>query len=141
MFRVASHVLTSILGKVRAALDGRRRSRWSFLSTSRRTEQRVFRSTNISRADGPCQHRRKIRNFKRLQLRWQLRLTAGLHTYCCEFGVPRDCSPGTAAGHCSQTSYAFCCGVGPPPTYGVPNGDFDANVLESTEVSAAPLLI
>ena len=25
----------------------------------------------------------------------------------CDFGVPGDCSPGTEAGHCSQTSYTL----------------------------------
>ena len=39
------------------------------------------------------------------------------YAYCYEFGLPSDCSPGTPAGQCSLTSYAFCCGVGTPVTY------------------------
>ena len=62
------------------------------------------------------------------------------YTYCRECGVPRDCSPRTAAGHCSQTSYAFCCGHA-SHLRRTNHGHFDPNVLESTEVSAAPLLI
>ena len=48
-------------------------------------------------------------DFNTLQLRWQLRLTAGLRrtrtTVSSVFLA-------TAAGHCSQTWYGFCCGVG-----------------------------
>merc|ERR1712136_543150 len=37
------------------------------------------------------------------------------YAYCCEFGVPCDCSQGsTASGQCEEASYAFCCGVGTP---------------------------
>lgn len=33
--------------------------------------------------------------------------------FCCELGVPCDCSKGvTAPGQCQQSSYAFCCSIG-----------------------------
>jgi len=33
--------------------------------------------------------------------------------FCCEFGVPCDCSKGvTSPGQCTQDSYAFCCSIG-----------------------------
>ena len=53
---------------------------------------------------------------QRSQWRWQLQSTS--NAFCSEFGVPCDCSPGTAAGQCSLTSHAFCCGVGTLVTYG-----------------------
>merc|ERR1712012_738359 len=37
------------------------------------------------------------------------------YMFCCDFGVPCDCSQGsTASGQCEEASYAFCCGVGTP---------------------------
>ena len=43
-----------------------------------RTEQHVFRSTNETRFDGPCQGTGGNFGFNTLQLRWQLQLTSGL---------------------------------------------------------------
>ena len=90
-----------------------------------RTEQRVFRSTNKTLVDGPCQGTGGRFGFQdaATEVAAPINCRSTPYTYCCEFGVPRDCSPGTAAGHCSQTSYAFCCGVGTLPTYGVPTMD------------------
>ena len=60
--------------------------------------------------------REEALDFKRLQMRWQLRLTAGLRrTRTAVSSV----FLATAAGHCSQTSHGFCCCVGTLPTYGV----------------------
>jgi len=37
------------------------------------------------------------------------------YAFCCEVGVPCDCTKGvTAPGQCEQASYAFCCSVGAP---------------------------
>ena len=73
---------------------------------------------------------------QRLQLRCQLCSTVSLRRTrtAIESCVPFDCSQvTTAAGQCSQTSYAFCCGVGTPCICSEPPvlGDiiFDCNVL------------
>jgi len=43
------------------------------------------------------------------------------YVFCCEVGVPCDCTKGTTApGQCKPESYAFCCRIGTPCDCSVP---------------------
>ena len=76
---------------------------WGLLSVMYREQASLVSACSIpSLQSHPVQ--------QRLQLRWQLPLTASLrHTaYCCEFSVPCDCSQETtAAGLCSTDVIRF----------------------------------
>ena len=63
-----------------------------------KTEQHVFRSTNETRFDGPCQGTGGNFGFQEAatEVAAPINCRSTPYTYCCEFGVPRDSSPGSA---------------------------------------------
>ena len=73
-----------------------------------RTEQHVFRSTNETRFDGPSQGTGGNFGFQyaATEVAAPINFRSTPYMCCCEFGVPRDCSPKTSAGHCWFT--LFC---------------------------------
>ena len=76
------------------------------LSPFRGTELRVFRCDNEIRIAGPCQDAGEgFRIQEKLVLVALLQCESSLYAYCCEFGVPCECSREiTTAGQCSHTS-------------------------------------
>ena len=66
----------------------------------------MFRCNNEMRVDGPCQDAGEGFGFQEeSEVAALLNCKSTSYAYCCEFGVPCDCSQGiTAAGQFPQTS-------------------------------------
>ena len=102
----------------------------------------MFRCNNEMRFDGPCQDAGEDFGFQEeSEAVALLNCKSTSYTYCSEFGVPCDCSPGiTASGPVPHRLHLLQCGHAVHLKQ-TTRGHFDPNVLNSTQKSVLPAVV